>query len=520
MIKKGFNKKLEFTMLKAFTMLILSAILTTGFFLRAQEVLSNNYLFLLDMGRDMLAVKSIIFDYHPTLIGPYTSLAGVFQGPLYYYLIAIPSFIFRGDPIGPLILMLIISLLSIVLAFYFSRKYFGVATGLFIALLFSVSPEAIAAATYTWNPHPMWLLIVLFTFFLYQLLSGNKKMHLLLWPVIGLMFHFEAALGFFIGITSFVLSLILLRKQLFVKQFFIGICICTLTFSPLVLFDLRHELLMTKSIITLLKGGNESLYVKGESLGLINLTVNHINTFISNYISGFPKLFNFSYSHVVLFIGTVISFFYTRRNKKLHPLYIYFKLYFSFLLLFSIFLFFYPYPLRYWFFTGFQTLHIIAVGISLALLWKYKIGKIIIILLLCKLFFYTTSRIDTLYFNPPDNGGFAKVQGKLSAIDYIYQDMQGKEFNLLIFTPPVLTDAYDYLVWWHGMKKYNYIPGKEKAGTFYLLIEPDGASPWSYKGWLETVIKTGNVVKTINHPSGLIIQKRIQENPATDAIVK
>ena len=69
---------------------LLSAILLLGFFLRAQETLSGNFLFLKDQGRDMLAVKSVVVDKKPTLIGPYTGFRGVFQGPLYYYVLAIP----------------------------------------------------------------------------------------------------------------------------------------------------------------------------------------------------------------------------------------------------------------------------------------------------------------------------------------------------------------------------------------------------------------------------------------------
>jgi hypothetical protein len=40
-------------------------------------------------------------------------------------------------------------------------------------------------------------------------------------------------------------------------------------------------------------------------------------------------------------------------------------------------------------------------------------------------------------------------------------------------------------------------------------MEPDPSKPWSYNGWLETVIVNGDVIKTVNLPSGLIIQKRI-----------
>ena len=70
------------------------------------------------MGRDMMAVKEIIYDHHLTLIGPYTSLAGVFQGPLWYYFLSIPTLIFHGDPWGGVLLMLLTSLLTAIIAFF------------------------------------------------------------------------------------------------------------------------------------------------------------------------------------------------------------------------------------------------------------------------------------------------------------------------------------------------------------------------------------------------------------------
>jgi len=100
------------------------------------------------------------------------------------------------------------------------------------------------------------------------------------------------------------------------------------------------------------------------------------------------------------------------------------------------------------------------------------------------------------------------VRGKLDAIDFISTDAKGKPFNLLIFTPVVLTDAYEYLLWWHGQKPYGYLPGRDTQGTLYLLIEPDPSKPWTYQGWLETEVKGGNIVETYTLPSGFIIQKR------------
>src|SRR3990167_9958184 len=93
---------------------VLIIVFLLAFFLRAQEVLTNNYLFLLDQGRDMMAVKKIVFDHDLIFIGPNTSLSGVFQGPLHYYLLAPLTYVFNGDPNGAMITMLIVSLLVIV----------------------------------------------------------------------------------------------------------------------------------------------------------------------------------------------------------------------------------------------------------------------------------------------------------------------------------------------------------------------------------------------------------------------
>jgi hypothetical protein len=140
---------------------------------------------------------------------------------------------------------------------------------------------------------------------------------------------------------------------------------------------------------------------------------------------------------------------------------------------------------------------------------KYKylkylaIGVIFILAVKSIYFSYTNTLRDY-----SDYGGVSKIKGKIDAIDYIYKDAKGKPFGLFVFAPPVYTYPYDYLIWWYGGRKYNYSPYKQKKGDVYFLIEPDPSKPWSYKGWLETVIKNGTILKTVNLPSGFIIQER------------
>ena len=108
-----------------------------------------------------------------------------------------------------------------------------------------------------------------------------------------------------------------------------------------------------------------------------------------------------------------------------------------------------------------------------------------------------------------DVGGIAKIKGKRASIDYIYHDAGGKPFSEFTFMPPIYTYPYDYLFLTYGKKTYGYVPGKEKKGLVYLLIEPDGSKPWTYKGWLETVIAGGDIIDTTTVPTGQIVQKRM-----------
>lgn len=482
---------------------------TIAIALRSQEWLSNNYLFLIDQGRDMMAVKSIVFDHHLTLIGPYTSLQGVFQGPLWYYLLAIPTFITKGNPIGPQFLMFLISITTVFVVYFFTNYLFGRKIAAVSTFLFAISPEAIAAATYIWNPHPMWLLIVLYIFSFYLVILGKQKFQLALWLLVGLMFNFEAALAFFILLASFIYFLIFERKKFLNKYFLLGMLLLLITFLPQILFELRHNFLMTKSILNLFFGHKQGLITKGDQSGYMPLMLNHIQVFYNNFLSGFIQfnLFpNLSKLFLLLFIGTGILCkkiaIFSDGEKK------YLTLLFCLVTIICLLSFLYPFPVRYWFLTGFQTFYILLIGFVVGKLWGNLFLRVIIVVVFFLICFQVSQRIYTVY-SSTDYGGSAKIRGLEEAVDYIYKDAKGKQFGLFIFTPPVYTYTYDYILWWYAKPKYHYVPYQEKKGTFYLLIQVDGGQPWSYKGWIETVIKTGEIIYTKTLvPSGFIVQKR------------
>lgn len=500
-------------MKRIYSRLLFALILLLGLLLRSQETVAQNFIFLIDQGRDMMAVKQIVYELQPTLIGPYTSLQGVFQGPFWYYLLAVPTILFNGDPWGAVLLMLLISIVVVLISYFWTRRLFGERAALITAFLLVVSPEAVAAATYSWNPHPMWLLIVFYIFSLYEVAYlKNKLLHLVLWPAIALMFHFQTALAVFILPATLIFLFIYDRKILYQKTVFYALLTASIFFIPQILFELRHDFLMMKSILNIFSGQDRGLFVGGENRDYMNVVKGNLSLLYYNFSTSFVRdgyLKNFPKIALITIVGSLLlqREFHLFSKKEWNFIFVAIAI----VLIVWFFASFYPFPLRYWFFTGFQILYIFIFGLTLSKVFKWTIGKVAVLILTAFLLFYSGERLYTLYIHPPDDGGVAKIRGKIEAIDFIYADSKGEPFGLFIFTPPVYAYAYDYLIWWYGQRRYGYLPHQEKKGTFYTWIEVDPSKPWSYKGWLETVVKVGKPVEEVKLPSGFIVQKYVKE---------
>ncbi|HSX40963.1 MAG TPA: hypothetical protein VLF68_05130, partial [Candidatus Saccharimonadales bacterium] len=314
-------------------------------------------------------------------------------------------------------------------------------------------------------------------------------------------------LAVFILLATIIYLLLFQRNIFRTRLCFYGLLIAAIFFLPQFLFDLRHQFLMTKSILHVFAGGKQGLAVRGEKTGYGTLALQHAQAFFDNFSSSFVQEgYLENIGKIMLAFILAVTVFARGKMKKKERQFVFFII--RLVIIIFVLTFSYPFAIRYWFLTGFQSFFLLLSGLLLAVFSRFRFGKPLVILACLVFLFYSFIRLDRLYVHPPDDGGTQKTKGKLAAIDYIYKDAAGKPFGLLAFTPPVYTDAYDYLVWWRGTNIYHYVPTKDKKETFYLLIEPDSAKPWSYKGWLETVIKVGTVEKTVTLHSGFIVQKR------------
>lgn len=479
---------------------------------RSVEVLNKNYLFGFDPGRDYLAVKDIVVNKNFTLIGSEwgagsAGFSGLFHGPFYYYSLIVPFIIFRGDPYGGLVLMFAFSIGAVIMGYVIGRSMLGKGWGFLTALLLAISPPLISSARFIWNSHPSPFFILIAFYYIYRM-TKDKGINIFLSSFFsGFIYNFQSGIAIPLSFTLFIYALFIvrLRKINEIAYLLLGYF---LAFLPLLMFNLRHDFISFKGLTSYAGNVGQAVF----SLGEKSIMRDHFNSFASSFFNSFPtqQIIPSILFFLFFLLATIIL---VMREKS-----ILIKKFVLFLILLPLITFFVFAFLRntVW---GYYLLHLnIAYALLFAYIFYSSFKKNILIL---KIIFigilgiflirHTSWAIKNFIADYSDYGGIHKIKGKLEALDYIYKDAGGKKFGLLVFTPPVYTYAYDYLIWWYGNKKYKYVPYQEKKGTFYLLMEPDSSKPWSYEGWLETVIKAGTILETKELRSGFIIQKRYVE---------
>lgn len=483
-----------------------------GIAARSVELVSHNFLWGFDHGKEYLITQEIVTTHHIRLIGEplgqgSAGLNGIFHGPGFYYLLAIPYVLFGGDPYGGIVLLYLVGLVTLCVGFILGRKLFGTVGALLLLTLLVLSPPLIEQTRSIWPPYPSTLFIIISFYFTFLISRQDKKhrnRYLFLASFFaGFIYNFELAIAVPLSIGLLFYYFFLFRlKELRSFAFLLLGFICA--YSPMVFFEVRHSFPAIRGVVNYISHPSGS-----HGPTFIMNTVDHYGSFLFTVSNAFPtqKII----SALVLFILLTIAAVYLLMKEKKREL----KTFFFYLLFLIPFTFFILLFLRN---TVYQhyLIHLTVIYLLLfvyCLMGIYRKQKTVlrygfILIFIFLVFSSIPTYIKMIGFDLHDYGGDAKIIGKEDALDYIYTDAGKQNFGLLVFSPPVYTYPYDYLLNWYAKKKYSYVPPAEKKGLFYLLIEVDPAKPWSYKGWIETVVKSGNLVSETKLPSGFIVQKR------------
>lgn len=268
---------------------LLGIIILLAAFLRLYRI--DDYMtFLGDEGRDVLAVKHIL-DGHLTLLGPHSSAADFYYGPIYFYMIAPFLWLFRFDPVGPAVFIALLGIATVWLVYYVSKRFFGEGAGLTAAALYTVSPVVIAYSRSSWNPNPLPFVSLLTFFVLYLALIKPRWWKFgLVGFLLGIAIQLQyIALFLIIGIGAYALAgtVSTLRKKFLLPLLqrwgliFVGFLI---GWSPFLAFEVRHNYPNLRTIFNFI-------------LGKYNTGVPANTTFFGQIHEGFFMLFGRLVTH-------------------------------------------------------------------------------------------------------------------------------------------------------------------------------------------------------------------------------
>ena len=431
--------------------LVFLVIFVISFYLKLIPILNYNFPFTMDQARDMIDIREIVVSFHPSLIGPTTSINGVFLGPFYYYFNVLPFLFSSGNPAALVywnILWYMTAGILLLQFFYKQDKYLG----LISSTVFLMSPALFYSSRFFWSANPMpYVTVLYFLSLLLFISSKDKKTAFASGFISGLSMQFEAAFGILFFPFLIIYSLV---KRVPIKKSLFAVIGFFVTLIPQALFELRHGFIMTKTFLNEVSGNSQIL---GEKLGFFDAQISHLKSFLE-FNGGILEIPNY------LSIGlTILSVVYL--SKKYRQLTNFKKEVFVSSSLFIVFAFlfysWYLHPLKGWYLLGLRIPYILIISLFLSEIFSKRnlVFKTFVVILL-GYSFINTFFLQVAFVPKGDyrSGDKSNLGNEIEAIDWVYTKAAGEGFKAYNYIPSVYDYPYQYLYWWHGTKKYGYQP--------------------------------------------------------------
>lgn len=461
------------------TKIFLFLLLAVALFLRTYK-LDQLLGFYYDQGRDALVIWRLIHEGKFFLIGPVTGIEGIFLGPFYYYLLT-PLYLIGGDsPVFVSFILNFISVLGIYLLYQVTKLFFDEKTAILASILTTFSYTLVVFSRWLSHPPllPTFSLVVIYA--LFKISQGKYRWWIVVGIFTGICLQLEAASAIFFLPTLFVVFLWRWQKKAFPAVLTAG-GLFFLTLVPQLLFNWRHQNILVNAF-------KDFLVVKSSfSIPISNLIWERLNIY---YRVFFDHLFYGEEKLKLIWLGIFLILGFLKRKelfikeRKILMLWLFIPL--------GLYLFYqgnHGYFLDYYL-AGVWLVFFIIASFLLTAFWHKLLGKVILILFLIT-FAYPNFTQLAIYYKI---GIGIILRTQLSAIDWIYQNSEGKEFNVDVYVPPVIPYAYEYLFKWYGQKKYQRLPALTSEPLLYTLYEEDMSHPDFLKNWLNRQDAVGNVL--------------------------
>lgn len=225
------------------TTLILILIMALGVFFRSYNF-SDWLHFELDQSRDAMLISHVLEKgiSNLPLLGPRAGGTFLRLGPAFYYFEYLGALIFGNSPAGVASPVLILSLLSLPLFYFFVRQYFQLRLAILLLLLFSCSLFLIVYSRFAWNPNPLVFFTILTAFCLLQITKkGNHQTgYWLLGLSAALTFTTQMHFLAFIAMPTICFVYIVIKRPKINWRYWLGaIAIFLLLYSPVIINDFK-----------------------------------------------------------------------------------------------------------------------------------------------------------------------------------------------------------------------------------------------------------------------------------------
>ncbi|MDO8487429.1 MAG: glycosyltransferase family 39 protein [Candidatus Curtissbacteria bacterium] len=483
------------------TYFALAIILTVAALLRIPLVAQGFFAFTYDQGRDFLAVSQIVETHKIPLIGPTTGLQGIFYGPWWYYFLVPLFLITNGNPTGIALAFSVIGIINVFLFFFLIKKITGSdLAALGVAAIAAMSSVFLTSSSQIWSPSLVLPLMLLYVYSLVKIFEKHTKLwFFLLGLSSALVMESGAAFGIVLIISTFI-AFIFFSKDFFRKNlifFFLGLM---LIFLPRIIFELRHNFLITKSTVDWLSHPR----VYQEKLNILQRFFIRIDLFDWNLAQTFTRSNKILTLIPILAIvlGLKLSKFKLLKNKLFKFLSI---LTIIILLGFTI----YPDALWDYYLVGLPQIALTIFAISIAHLLSYAKKLAISILTLTIILGFNTQLLSPFLITWLGDGAIYRNQKMV--MDYI-ASQKPQNYSFYAYTPAIFDYPFDYIVDWYARRGLIEKP-KSMQKSFYLVIRDKSNKKYFNEGWYgdKTRDKT-QVIDKKEFPGDLLLEKHIRND--------
>ncbi|KKR58750.1 MAG: hypothetical protein UU05_C0002G0008 [Candidatus Curtissbacteria bacterium GW2011_GWA1_40_47] len=235
------------------TLLILLILVAT--FFRFWQI-GDYVVFLGDEGRDMIVMREIFTQGHLPFLGPTASVGGFYLGPIYYWMAAPFLWAWRFDPVGPSYMIAIFGVLTVLLLYKFLKETAGFWPAILASSLYAIAPLVVRYSRSSWNPNPLPFFSLLMIYLIYLGVTRKKILYFL---AAGASFGIAIQLHYLATILIAIFGLIVITSSNFKRWpviFLIYLLGSIITFSPFLIFEIRHGFPNFKTILEFVTRGS------------------------------------------------------------------------------------------------------------------------------------------------------------------------------------------------------------------------------------------------------------------------